>query len=52
MRSQILDAVSTVQYDTATLPAQQLGVRAPLEPHGGDSEGDSLPFTFFRCLYF
>eukprot|EP00438_Fugacium_kawagutii_P025227 Skav230240 [mRNA] locus=scaffold1818:78429:87690:+ [translate_table: standard] len=32
MRTQVLDAVSTVQYDTATLPAQQLGITVPLEP--------------------
>ena len=32
MRQQIVDAVSVVQYDTATLPAQQLGVAVPPEP--------------------
>ena len=32
MRCQIVDAVSTVQYDTATQPGQQLGVALPVEP--------------------
>ena len=63
MLSQILGAASTVQYDTATLPAQQLGVDAPLEPvtkqqqrqsrlDGGDSKGDSIPFTCFGRLFY
>ena len=32
MRRQIVDAVGTVQYDTATQPGQQLGVALPVEP--------------------
>ena len=41
MREQIVDAVSLVQYDTATLPAEQLGVPVPMEPFSRQQQRQS-----------
>ena len=41
MRQQIVDAVSLVQYDTATLPAEQLGVSVPVEPFSQQQQRQS-----------
>ena len=41
MRKQVVDAVSLVQYDTATLPGEQLGVDLPPEPFSGQQQRQS-----------
>ena len=41
MRKQVVDAVSLVQYDTATLPGEQLGVDLPSEPFSGQQQRQS-----------
>ena len=62
MRKQVVDAVSLVQYDTATLPGEQLGVDLPPEPFSRQQQrqsrldgGISVKNMFIKdktkCLY-
>ena len=41
MREQVLDAVVSVQYDSATLPAEQLGISVPPEPFSRQQQRQS-----------
>ena len=41
MREQVLDAAVSVQYDTATLPAEQLGISVPPEPFSRQQQRQS-----------
>ena len=60
MREQVLDAVVSVHYDTATLPAEQLGIAVLPEPFsrqqqrqsrldGGDSNTSVVSRLCFFC---